>query len=69
MSISQSPQIFLIDDDNDLRHALEQALELDGYKVMSYGRASEALPQVNFQLFGVVVCDVRMPEMSGPDFF
>ncbi|WP_027835562.1 sigma-54-dependent transcriptional regulator [Maritalea myrionectae] len=68
MTISQSPQIFLIDDDNDLRHALEQALELDGYEVMSFGRAAEALPQVHFQLFGVVVCDVRMPEMSGPDF-
>lgn len=68
MTISQSPQIFLIDDDNDLRHALEQALELDGYEVMSFGRAAEALPQVHFQLFGVIVCDVRMPEMSGPDF-
>ncbi|MCF4097222.1 sigma-54-dependent transcriptional regulator [Maritalea mediterranea] len=68
MSISPTPQIFLIDDDHDLRHALEQSLELDGFEVSSYSRAAEALPQIHFQLFGIVVCDVRMPEMSGPDF-
>lgn len=66
--ISQIPQILLIDDDEDLRHALEQALELDGFEVKSYARAAEAVPQLHFQMFGVVVCDVRMPEMSGPEF-
>ena len=39
MTIS-SPQVLLIDDDNDLRHALLQALELDGMNVKAFASAA-----------------------------
>jgi len=67
MQIS-SPQVLLIDDDDDLRHALVQALELDGMNVQAFSSAASALPTVAFQFHGAVISDVRMPGMTGQEF-
>ena len=63
-----APKVLLIDDDNDLRHALVQALELDGFDVLAFASADAALPAVSFQFHGAIVSDVRMPGMTGQDF-
>ena len=64
----ESPEIILIDDDNDLRHALKQGLELEGYAVASFSRASEALSLVTRSFGGIAVCDIRLPELDGMAF-
>jgi len=63
-----SPQVLLIDDDNDLRHALLQALELDGMDVKAFASAAAAMPSISFQFHGAIISDVRMPGMTGQEF-
>lgn len=62
------PKVLLIDDDNDLRHALVQALEIDGMDVKAFPSAASAMPLVSFQFHGAIISDVRMPGMTGQEF-
>ncbi|CVI60800.1 sigma-54 dependent transcriptional regulator [Agrobacterium leguminum] len=61
--------IFLVDDDSQLRKAMVQTLELDGLPVTSFARAEQALAALNEDFDGVVITDVRMPGMTGLEFF
>jgi two-component system C4-dicarboxylate transport response regulator DctD len=58
-------QVALVEDDADLRHATAQTLELAGYEVLTYGRASEALAGLAADFPGILVSDIRMPGMDG----
>jgi two-component system C4-dicarboxylate transport response regulator DctD len=64
----EAPEIILIDDDNDLRHALSQGLELEGYSVAGFSRAGEALGLITRSFSGIAVCDIRLPELDGMGF-
>lgn len=57
--------VILVDDDEDLRPALEQALELAGFDVLALTDAATALSKVSRSFNGVVVSDIRMPGMDG----
>lgn len=61
--------VALVDDDDDLRAALTQALLLAGHVVHPFADAMAALAAIDGDFPGVVVSDVRMPGMSGVDFF
>ncbi|WP_010544612.1 sigma-54-dependent transcriptional regulator [Sphingomonas elodea] len=61
--------VALVDDDEDFRAALAQALALAGHVVQPFVDASSALAGIDASFPGVVVTDVRMPGMSGVDFF
>ncbi len=61
--------VFLVDDDKDLRRATAQTLELAGFEVQAFGRAREALAALPADFPGVVVSDIRMPEMDGLQLF
>jgi len=66
--IASSPSIkkvILIEDDNDLRPALAQGLELEGYSVDAHRIADTALEVVRLDFDGVVVSDIKMPGMDG----
>lgn len=60
--------IYLVDDDADLRAATAQWLELAGYRVKTFADAPTALAQLDPDLEGVVVSDVKMPKMDGMAF-
>ncbi|CAN5165390.1 sigma-54 dependent transcriptional regulator [soil metagenome] len=55
----------LIEDENAVRLATTQTLELGGFKVHAYGDAAHALSFLNAEFSGVVVTDVRLPGLSG----
>lgn len=57
--------IILIDDDEDIRTALSQTLELAGFNVTACARAERALELVVADFDGVVISDIRMPRMDG----
>jgi two-component system, NtrC family, C4-dicarboxylate transport response regulator DctD len=57
--------VALVDDDDDLRHALTQLLELGGLDVQAYSNGEAALACLNATFRGVVLSDVRMPGMDG----
>ncbi|WP_425090516.1 sigma-54-dependent transcriptional regulator [Tropicimonas sp. S265A] len=57
--------ILFVDDEEHLRLAASQALELDDLKVTAFAEAEKALALVARQFPGVLVTDIRMPGMDG----
>ena len=57
--------VIFIDDEEHLRTALSQALELAGYAVESFASADDALSRIDSQWPGVVVTDVKMAGVTG----
>lgn len=59
----------LVDDDEDLRAAQVQTLQMAGFQVQGFGLAAEALKGVTRDFPGVILSDVRMPGMDGLQLF
>lgn len=57
--------VVLIEDDNDLRPALEQSLTLAGYAVQAFENAEPALEIIDRNFAGTVVSDIRMAGLDG----
>ena len=55
----------IVDDDAELRDALQFLLEVEGWRVAAYDRAEDFLTSDAPSVPGCVVLDVRMPSMSG----
>ena len=64
-----SPRTVFIDDDEDLLRANAQTLKLHGIAVDAHASARAALPALNRDFDGVVVSDIRMPDMDGLQLF
>jgi len=60
-----SGQVFFIDDEAAIRQAVQQWLELSGFQVRTFARAREALALLDRGFAGVLVSDVRMPDLDG----
>ncbi|MBS9476384.1 sigma-54-dependent transcriptional regulator [Ancylobacter radicis] len=61
--------IAFVDDDEDLRDANVQALQLAGLRAAPFASAMELLEHLRPDFGGVVVTDVRMPGMNGIELF
>jgi two-component system C4-dicarboxylate transport response regulator DctD len=61
--------VVFVDDDPNVRDATEQALRLAGLDVVAFASAEEALATLHTAFAGVVVSDIRMPQMDGRAFF
>ncbi|PRD44730.1 Fis family transcriptional regulator [Phyllobacterium phragmitis] len=62
---SGKPIVHLVDDDDDLRHALAQGLELEGLPVAVHRAPEAALSQIGHEAYAIIVSDIRMPGMGG----
>lgn len=63
---SEQPKILVVDDDPEMRTALETYLASEGYFVMSTGDGPTALELMSREPgFDLVLLDVVLPEMSG----
>jgi len=60
-------RILVVDDDDFMRESLKLELETAGYVVSAAGSGTDALEVARRDLFDLVLCDVRMPGMSGTD--
>lgn len=58
-------QVVLVDDDPVIRQSTSQWLQMAGFEVIVCERATEALAHLNEAFPGVLVSDVKMPEMDG----
>ncbi|MBK4217185.1 sigma-54-dependent Fis family transcriptional regulator [Paracoccus caeni] len=63
------PLVRLVDDDADLLAATAQALKIAGFTVQPFGSAAEALQGLDRDYPGVVLTDVRMPQIDGLELF
>lgn len=58
-------KVFVIDDEADLRRALERLLTAEGFEVAGFGSAADFLAGVSNDATGCVVLDVAMPGIDG----
>lgn len=63
--MSEQQRILLVEDDHDLRHALEQELRNHGYIVMSLPDGRDALEKVGTFSPHCIVTDIIMPNSEG----
>lgn len=59
------PVVLLADDDDDLRRSTKQALDLAALQVEGLARAEPVLERITAGFGGVVITDIRMPDMDG----
>ena len=57
--------VMVVEDDSDLREALNETLTLAGYQVAIASDGQEALRQLEDQQFDLIVSDIQMPHMDG----
>ncbi|HVI98237.1 MAG TPA: sigma-54 dependent transcriptional regulator [Sphingomonas sp.] len=62
-------RVAFVDDDADLRRANVQSLELAGFEPVACASAAEASSRIGEDFDGVVVSDLRMPDMDGLQLF
>lgn len=64
----QQPVVFVIDDDQSVREALESLLRSVGLKVHAFATTQDFLQSARPDAPGCLVLDVRLPGLSGLDF-
>jgi DNA-binding NtrC family response regulator len=62
-------RILLVEDDPDVRAALQEALEAAGHRVDAITDGSVALERLGGQVFDLVVLDLRLPKVDGLTVF
>ena len=66
--LETSLRILIVDDDADCREMAAGLLAVDGLEVEQCASAVEALRRIESTSFDLIVTDVGMPNMSGPQF-
>lgn len=59
------PKVYLVDDEPELRRALERVLRTEGFAVESCGSATEFLAGLGPRTVGCAVLDLSMPDLDG----
>lgn len=65
---NQKLDVIFVDDEEHLRLAAEQTFELADIRVACFASAKDALEHINRQFNGIVVSDIRMPDIDGFEF-
>jgi len=66
-TVNESP-ILVVDDDPCIRGLISEALDWEGYPVVTAANGAEALKVVETTPPALVVLDMQMPELDGPGF-
>jgi nitrogen regulation protein NR(I) len=61
----EKEKILVVDDSKAILKMMEVFLEGDGYEVITALSAQEALTKISKRAFGLVIMDIKMPEMDG----
>ena len=59
--------VFIVDDDDSFLRSIKRLTSVAGFRTMTFGSAQEFLDSRNHLSNGVLILDVRMPEMGGLD--
>ncbi|MEM8957752.1 MAG: sigma-54 dependent transcriptional regulator [Pseudomonadota bacterium] len=63
--MTQITRIAVVDDELDMRQSISQWLTLSGFETEAFSSAREALAAIKAGYPGIVMTDLRMPEMDG----
>src|SRR6185437_616649 len=61
----RTTRVLFVDDEDAICHALGRFLTLRGFQVETASSAAAALDQLGRNTFTIMVCDIRMPGMTG----
>lgn len=61
-------KIAIVDDEQDMRQSISQWLTLSGYETETFPSAIEALKVIGSHYSGIVITDIKMPQMDGMQF-
>lgn len=65
MPAPKRPQVYLVDDDADVRAAVSLLLKTEDFRVSAFGDAGTVLAAVDAATPGCLILDVRLPDMDG----
>ena len=65
VSASHKPRVLVVDDEETIRVALARFLRTRGYEAVTEDSGAAALARLSQEHFDIMLCDVRMPAMSG----
>jgi two-component system, LuxR family, response regulator FixJ len=65
--VNEQPTVFIVDDDEGVRRALDWSLRTEGFRVQSFASAEAFLESARGDWPGCLVLDLRMQGMSGLD--
>ena len=65
MKSNASKKILIVDDESEMRIALETTLKRENYQLVCVEDGKQALDQFEDQVFDLILTDVRMPKLSG----
>jgi len=66
---TRKERILLIDDEDDIIEVVGRVLREDGYRVETARNGVEALQRLGASIYDLIVCDIKMPGMSGIDLW
>ena len=69
MESVMKPKILVVDDEAGMRQLLDIVLRKEGYTVMTAATGKAALEQLAERSCDVIVTDIRMPDLDGPEFY
>ncbi|TXH68711.1 MAG: sigma-54-dependent Fis family transcriptional regulator, partial [Thiothrix sp.] len=58
-------KLLLVDDEKIIRDSVGQSLMLAGFEVETFASAAEVLPKLQADFDGLLITDIRMPQMDG----
>ncbi len=61
-------KLLVIDDETNIRQGLKKSFELDGYSVITAAEGQKGLDLLATEGSDMVICDLKMPGMSGEEF-
>lgn len=62
-------RLLVVDDEEPLRVLMVEALRAGGYQVDAAENGEEALQQLQGEPYDLIICDLRMPGLSGEDLY
>jgi len=66
---AQHGAILLIDDEPAIQRALTQLLRRSGHTITTAANGQEGLSALEERSYDVILCDMRMPDLDGPEFY
>ncbi len=68
MTDEVTKKILILDDEPNMRHMLSVLVEKEGYQVTTGADGREGLDLLQHHHFDFILCDIKMPNMSGMEF-
>ncbi len=63
-----APRLLILDDEARILSALRRALRREGYEILTFERAEDALRELDERPVDAILTDQKMPGMSGLQF-